>query len=223
MASHQSQASRINEIVEAAAIEIAHGGLRGLTMERIVARTSLSKGGVYRFFSNLKAVLLEVLDRVHRETMSFSLDKVTDLSATPTQIFSKLWANIYFHETHGIHWGRVWLQLLPETLSDEDFSARSIELQAKSIDRLLEVLIALVRLNGQTIEIDEQVRVAMRSGMAFGAGLMIASLQGMSREELEEQLFFIADTLYRAHFHPKIRPATAAATQASSTPVEEKA
>ena len=58
MTRHLSQEERIDEILNAALSEASENGTANLTMEAIVARTSLSKGGVYRFFANKREVLL---------------------------------------------------------------------------------------------------------------------------------------------------------------------
>ncbi|MCL0052705.1 TetR/AcrR family transcriptional regulator, partial [Peptococcaceae bacterium] len=59
----KSREERIEEILKAAVCVFLEKGYRNATMEDIIAKTSLSKGGFYYYFKNTKEIFLAIMER----------------------------------------------------------------------------------------------------------------------------------------------------------------
>ena len=68
---------RVAELLDAAAELVVEEGIADITMEKIASRAKVSKGLVYAYFPNVKALLRQVLIREHHEQQSEQLAAVS--------------------------------------------------------------------------------------------------------------------------------------------------
>ncbi len=146
MTRHQSREERVREILDAAAAEIDERGLPALTMDAVAARTSLSKGGVYRFFRNkadvIAALVDDILGRWSRIDVEAALAR--GLPADETLLALILPAD-GSSDSPGSRDRRVWLQLLPESLRDPELVRIRIKHQEEAFKRYEELAFELVK------------------------------------------------------------------------------
>ncbi|MFW5739420.1 MAG: TetR/AcrR family transcriptional regulator, partial [Myxococcota bacterium] len=120
MTKHRKKEEWIDEILNAAAARIVEEGYPNLTMEAIAARTTLSKGGVYRYFSNKRDVALALFQRVYMNSVDFDIDEIVALNLSIENTIRHLLEShreaAQLQQDHSI-----WVQLIPETLWDEGF------------------------------------------------------------------------------------------------------
>ena len=57
----KTKEERCKEIMEAAGSVFFDKGYRNTTMEDIIAKTSLSKGGVYQYYKSTKAIMFDIM------------------------------------------------------------------------------------------------------------------------------------------------------------------
>ncbi|MCP4676721.1 MAG: TetR/AcrR family transcriptional regulator [Deltaproteobacteria bacterium] len=184
MTKHRKREEWIEEILEAAADELVSVGYSRLTMEAIAARTDLSKGGVYRFFSNKREIALALFTRHYRELLDFEPDEVIvwNLPITETlyRLLFEMWEEGRLRRDQ-----KVWVQLISETLRDEEFTAERERLLGQLREKFGELVKRLFDHYGIETgeELDQKLDTALRLGIALLEGLVIQGTTGTSIEE----------------------------------------
>ena len=140
MTKHRSREDRIEEILHAASELILEKGFATMTMEAIAARTSLSKGGVYRFFANKKQIALALLDSLYDGYIDFENDNPLDWGLNVEDTLLKVVMSNHFNEDEGLALDKIWLQLMSETVTDEDFK----QIKQQHLHRIQEEVATLV-------------------------------------------------------------------------------
>lgn len=189
MTMHRSRAARIQEILEAAAAEIDSRGYPKLTMDGLVRRTSLSKGGVYRYFPGKKEVALALFERAFHLEADFDPATALQWDLPIVETLVRLLVHDRKTEEDG-RWHRVLLQLFPETLHDPDFREMNEILQGRFTDKYAELIRALVQRDRPPMKPDFDVRLAkaLRIGTTFMQGITYRMVAGSPPEEEREPL-----------------------------------
>ena len=183
MTRHRQREAWVEEILTAAADEIAAEGYSRLTMEAVIARTDLSKGGVYRFFKNKHELGLALFARCYVRARDFDIDEAVawGLSIEET-VFRLLFGR--FDDTAARD-ELVWLQLIPETVHRPEFldSRRRLVEQVK--DRYRELVVRLVERDGHAARdgFGPRLEAALAVGHAMIEGLSLQGPLGTPREE----------------------------------------
>lgn len=140
MTKHRSKEEWISEILSAAADEIDENGYSEFSMEAIVRRTGLSKGGIYRFYKNRADVALDVFSSTYRKLLDFDMDSAVSWNLPLDETIFKLILRYNIDEDEARKYDRIWVKLVPEVLVDERFKeARSLLLQEIKI-KMLELI-----------------------------------------------------------------------------------
>jgi AcrR family transcriptional regulator len=212
MTEHKSPEERSEEIILAAMDLIDEHGLDGLTMEAVVARTSLSKGGVYRFFGNRQELIRKVFEHIvaafhpvdPKEALAWNLPlKETLLKLLFTT----------FRRDDGWRYRRVHLRLMPHLPANDPATLAFRE----RLDRILvvyaEIILAVVERDELTprAEFGETMRDSVAVGQSLFDGLMMNSLAGVELAELEHRMSTFIDLVLGACFEQ--RPDPTARTQ----------
>lgn len=181
MTKHKSKEERVEEILEAAAEEVDRGGLAGLTMEAIAARTALSKAGVYRFFPNKRAVALALFTRLYRRFLEPGLT-VGDIVGWNLPIPETIVKLIFWQTALGTteREQRIWVQLLPETLRDPDFRAERARLLEEARQKVVLLIGLLVARDAIAVGEDfaERLDAAIATGISLMEGLLVQGSAG---------------------------------------------
>ncbi|MGI5066718.1 TetR/AcrR family transcriptional regulator [Treponema putidum] len=127
----KTKEERSHEIMEAAKKVFLKKGFHNTTMEDIVASTSLSKGGVYQYFKNTKAIMFAIMQagnyfRYKRNEEIFSSAKKID---DPYEIVTQALEAKLFDD---VPEKRLYLMFLAEILYDKEYEALFLELEAQA-------------------------------------------------------------------------------------------
>lgn len=197
MTKHKNADERRAEILNAAIEEINAKGLNGLTMEGIIARTSLSKGGVYRFFNNKKEIIQAVLWHATDHVASINVEEALawNLPLVETMV-QKTFRRMLSEENRTML--RVMVLLTPEIMNDRDLQAM-MHRQYAQLERDYRLLLyGIIQRDNLTLLPGAEERVDTMIGMANSLfhGLSVQAMQGAREEHLEAQLlYFIRLTL----------------------------
>lgn len=185
MTKHRKPEEWIEDILEAAANEISENGYSKLTMESIVAKTNLSKGGVYRFFSNKREVAIALFTKHYRALLNFDIEEVVawNLSIPDTlyRLIFEPWEADEFHRDQ-----KVWVQLISETVTDKGFVTE----RKKYHERLTHKFRLLIEriLERDCLKVRTDAALKVETALLLGSALMEGlTIQGISGTSLREQ------------------------------------
>jgi AcrR family transcriptional regulator len=96
---------RVEAILDAAAALIVEGGAEGLTVQALAERARTSKGSLYHFFPDLRAVLCALADRhttaLRAQSAGMMMDPQIDWSALPLpEVIDRFLAPLSYLESH---------------------------------------------------------------------------------------------------------------------------
>lgn len=199
MSRHRSREERVQEILRAALEEIEARGVPGLTMEGVAARTTLSKGGVYRYFPGKEALVLALFEDAARREVDFDLAAVVSWGLP---LRDTLVALLVRERADGARQRarRVWLQLLPESLYKETFRTTKARLKAIYTAKYRALILELVARDGLRLRPgwEHPLDLAIQMGSTFKEGLTYRVLTGLSPDEADAQFLRFMDMGLRA-------------------------
>ena len=198
MTKHKPSEERIEEILNAAESEILEYGYAGLTMDAIVARTTLSKGSVYRFFRNKRDIALALLKRMLERAASVDVEEALSWNLPIEDTLLKLLIPEFPLIGQQLRDWRIWLQLLPNMITDQDFVTvrqNNRQIGLANYRRLLE---HLFRRDGLPIgeHLDKLEKYAV-VGTMFLEGLAIFLLAGEPTDHVRDQIIEHASDFIR--------------------------
>lgn len=186
MTRHRSRDDRLTEILDAAACIVDEQGFAALTMDEVARRTSLSKGGVYRYVANRDALALALFEVALRSEIEFDADEVLGWGSPVLETLLRL----MLHDHHGadeqrLH--RVFLQLLPQTLVKPGFRELKQRLEDAYIARYAPLVLTLLARDGlrPRAGYEERLLVSMRLAATLMEGLTYRMIGGLPHDELE--------------------------------------
>lgn len=186
MTRHRTRDDRMQEILDAAAHVVDEQGLAALTMDEVARRTSLSKGGVYRYVANRDALALALFEASLEAEIDFDADDVFGWGLPVLETLLRL----MMHDHHTIEeqrQHRVFLQLLPQTLVKPAFRELKQRLEDAYIARYAPLVLALLARDDLTPRpgFEERLAVSMRLAATLMEGLTYRLIGGLPQEELE--------------------------------------
>ncbi len=131
----KTKEERENEIREAAAKVFARKGFRNTTMEDIISETSLSKGGVYRYFSSPKDILISIMETGNEsifDTLKIVEIENTEIEDLPELLAEKTVRKIYDDRPLK----RIYVIFLSELIYDKNLVKAHEEIERKNIERI---------------------------------------------------------------------------------------
>ncbi len=187
MTKHRKREEWVAEILDAAATRIVEEGYSNLTMEAIAARTTLSKGGVYRYFANKRDVALVLFQRVYRNAMDFDSEEVVAMNLPLQNTIQHLMLERrHPDELRRDH--NIWVQLIPETLWDEGFRDARQQLFQLLEAKFEELFRRIAQRDGLIIHpgVEPAFRRYVRLGLILREGMTFQSVLGLPIEEQGE-------------------------------------
>lgn len=89
--SHEYVLEKKNSILKAAIEVCKVKPLYDITMRDIIKASGVSQGGIYRYYSDLDEILIEVINQVNvNADYKHIIDEITDTSNSPTKTIIKL-------------------------------------------------------------------------------------------------------------------------------------
>ena len=186
MTEHRSAEERTGEILEAAAQVIEEIGYPKLTMEAVIARTSLSKGGVYRFFSSKRDVALALFRRIIASLADFDMGEVLAWGAPFDETISRLLFAANRPASPASRDRRVWLELLPEVIRDDRFAAERDQMEEAYRAKYQELVWRLMARDGlrPRSDFEARQRTVLDFWDAFVQGMTLRAACGFEQQEL---------------------------------------
>jgi len=187
MTKHRKKEEWVTEILDAAATRIVEDGYSNLTMEAIAARTTLSKGGVYRYFGNKRDVALALFQRVYKNAVDFDIDDIVSRNVPMRDTIQHLL--VVRREADQLRQDHnIWVQLIPETLWDEGFRKERQRLFNLLVGKFEELFRKLAERDGLVIppELEPAFKRYVYLGLVLREGMTFQSVLGLSIEEQGE-------------------------------------
>jgi AcrR family transcriptional regulator len=188
MTRHRKKEEWIAEILNAASDEIAENGYVNLTMEAVAARTELSKGGVYRFFANKREVALALYARCYEEHLDFDIDEVVGWKLPIAETIFRITFGQHADVGEFTRFQRVWVQLAPEAMRDEGFTAARDRSLGQLLQKIGALVVRLLARDGRAIPLTfgDKLETALLLGVALMEGLIFQGSTGTSFEKQAE-------------------------------------
>lgn len=188
MTKHRKREEWIRSIVEAAADEIHSAGYANLTMDAIVTRTDLSKGGVYRFFKNKRDVALSLFTHCYHRSLDFDIEDAVGWKLPIADTISRILFQYRNDAQSEKRYEAIWLQLVPETVRDEEFRSERARLLELIKAKFAHLARRLLERDGRdiTAAIENKIETATLLGIAFIEGLILQGPMGTSTEKQAE-------------------------------------
>ena len=170
MTKHRSKDKWIEDILNAARKEIDELGYGDFSMEGIIRRTKLSKGGVYRFFKNKSEVALELFASCYRSILDIEIDDCVSWNLPIDETIFKLMSR-YSDPEEGVRMtDRIWVRLLPEVLNDNRFTKTRARLLNDIEQKMISLAVTLAKRDG--LRMIPDMKPYISGAISMGVGLM---------------------------------------------------
>lgn len=128
----KTKKARMQEIQDAAKEVFLRKGFRYTTMEDIIKKTSLSKGGVYRYYKSTKAILFDIMQNGNYFRYERTENLIQKLSATESlaEMMTQACMAKLFDE---VPEKRLYLMFLAEILYDKDYEDLFFTLERQAL------------------------------------------------------------------------------------------
>ena len=135
----KTKEERCKEIMEAAGSVFFDKGYRNTTMEDIIAKTSLSKGGVYQYYKSTKAIMFDIMQagNYSRYQKTEQIIKENINNDDFYEVLTKILMSKMFEPAFE---KKLYLMFLAEILYDKDCEELFFKLEKQSFDLALENL-----------------------------------------------------------------------------------
>lgn len=201
MTKHRKKEEWVAEILDAAAAQIIEEGYSNLTMEAIASRTSLSKGGVYRYFANKRDVALALFQRVYKNSVDFDFDDIVGWNTPIDETIQRML--VVRREAEQVRQDHnIWVQLIPETLWDEGFRQERVRLFQLLLDKFEELIRRIAARDGLVIppERDSEFKRYVYLGMVLREGMTFQSVLGLPIEAQGEMYRYFVGVFVKEVF-----------------------
>lgn len=186
MTRHRSRDDRLHEILDAAARVVDEQGLDALTMDEVARRTSLSKGGVYRYVANRDVLALALFEASLTAEIDFDPDEVLGWGTPVLETLLRLMMHDHRDDDdQRLH--RVFLQLLPQTLLKPAFREAKQRLEDGYIAQYGPLVLALLARDGLRPRpgFEQRLAVSLRLAATLMEGMTYRLIGGTTHEDLE--------------------------------------
>lgn len=133
----KTKEERCREIREAAKKVFLKKGYRNTTMEDIVAATSLSKGGVYQYYKNTKAVMFDIMQSGNFFRHSRTQEIIKEGLEAQTDIFEIITRVLEAKLFDRVREKKLYLMFLSEMPYDKETEALHRKLEKQSFELAL--------------------------------------------------------------------------------------
>lgn len=196
MSKHRSAEERTDEIISSAINCICKKGYQATSMEDIIKATSLSKGGVYRFFSSKEEVAQAVFER----SINIFLPPVASIiDSTLKKTFFNIMNAACTDEGHKLL--RAYVFLLPEILLSHKFAHQFNIHFNKALKYNKELIYSFYpHLDSKDLKVSKIVENYLKSLFFLFDGLVIYAMALKSENMFEQYVEFmepIFDTMKR--------------------------
>ena len=180
MTRHRKPQEWIEEILEAASCEIDANGYAAFTIDSIVRRVELSKGGVYRFFKNKKEVALSLFTKCYRNYLDVDVHECVAWNMTIEETVFRVIFRFNVPENVVRRNDRIWIQLLPEVLANKHFKEKRELLLSQIHIKIEELVRAVTKRDAYELPKDFETKIStsIAVGIALLEGVAVQSALG---------------------------------------------
>ncbi len=135
----KTKEERCTEIQEAARRVFLTKGYRSTTMEDVIAETSLSKGGVYRYYSSTKDILIDIMKSGNKYRMSV-FEEIRN-RRSPKQPDKDVMISMVMNKLYAKHIDKkLYTMFLSEIIYQEDIKSEFYKLEQESEEEIKDIL-----------------------------------------------------------------------------------
>mgnify|MGYP001126114901 CR=1 FL=1 len=199
MTKQKNPDERKQEIIAAAIQLLYEKGITGFTMDAVVARTILSKGGVYRFYKNRDDLLADVFRYLAKSFQPIEIEEALAWNLPLKDTLMRLLFSVFYRED-GLKLRRIHMQLMLELPSDEHLLKMMQDTFENVRDQYKEIIFTIIERDG--LKTAPQFENLIESGIAIGQslfdGLILNSIDGMPIDEIENRMRTFIDLVLGA-------------------------
>ncbi|MCL0071664.1 TetR/AcrR family transcriptional regulator [Peptococcaceae bacterium] len=185
----KSREERIEEILRAAVCVFLEKGYRNATMEDIIAKTSLSKGGFYYYFKNTKEIFLAVMERYGKINIE-EIKKMLDESLDKESFFKELADFLFNRILKETDEKKIYIMAVSELFYDGDYIHRLRDMRNAYIEAAIKYCCEKFKLNREEIKRKLELLAEVFESLSIGCYLFKKEKFYVDQEDNVKKLLF---------------------------------
>ncbi|MCL0032280.1 TetR/AcrR family transcriptional regulator [Peptococcaceae bacterium] len=185
----KSREERIEEILKAAVCVFLEKGYRNATMEDIIAKTSLSKGGFYYYFKNTKEIFLAIMERCRKISIE-EIKKMVDKSLDKESFFKELADYLFNRILKETDEKKIYIMAVSELFYDKDYIYRLRDMRNAYIEAAIKYCCEKFKLNREEMKRKLELLAEVFESLSIGCYLFKREKFYVDQEDNVKKLLF---------------------------------
>jgi len=185
----KSREERIEEILRAAVCVFLEKGYRNATMEDIIAKTSLSKGGFYYYFKNTKEIFLAIMERYGKTNVE-EVKKMVDESPDKESFFKELADYLFIRILKETDEKKIYIMAVSELFYDKDYIYRLRDMRNAYIEAAIKYCCEKFKLNREEMKRKLELLAEVFESLSIGCYLFKREKFYVDQEDNVKKLLF---------------------------------
>ena len=185
----KSREERIEEILRAAVCVFLEKGYRNATMEDIIAKTSLSKGGFYYYFKNTKEIFLAIMERYGKTNVE-EIKKMVDESPDKESFFKELADYLFIRILKETDEKKIYIMAVSELFYDKDYIYRLRDMRNAYIEAAIKYCCEKFKLNREEMKRKLELLAEVFESLSIGCYLFKREKFYIDQEDNVKKLLF---------------------------------
>ena len=185
----KSREERIEEILKAAVCVFLEKGYRNATMEDIIAKTSLSKGGFYYYFKNTKEIFLAIMERYGKTNVE-EIKKMVDESPDKESFFKELADYLFIRILKETDEKKIYIMAVSELFYDKDYIYRLRDMRNAYIEAAIKYCCEKFKLNREEMKRKLELLAEVFESLSIGCYLFKREKFYVDQEDNVKKLLF---------------------------------
>ncbi|MCL0067321.1 TetR/AcrR family transcriptional regulator [Peptococcaceae bacterium] len=185
----KSREERIEEILKAAVCVFLEKGYRNATMEDIIAKTSLSKGGFYYYFKNTKEIFLAIMERCGKISIE-EIKKMVDKSLDKESFFKELADYLFNRILKETDEKKIYIMAVSELFYDKDYIYRLRDMRNAYIEAAIKYCCEKFKLNREEMKRKLELLAEVFESLSIGCYLFKREKFYVDQEDNVKKLLF---------------------------------
>ncbi|MCL0106547.1 TetR/AcrR family transcriptional regulator [Peptococcaceae bacterium] len=185
----KSREERIEEILRAAVCVFLEKGYRNATMEDIIAKTSLSKGGFYYYFKNTKEIFLAIMERYGKTNVE-EIKKMVDESPDKESFFKELADFLFNRILKETDEKKIYIMAVSELFYDKDYIYRLRDMRNAYIEAAIKYCCEKFKLNREEMKRKLELLAEVFESLSIGCYLFKREKFYVDQEDNVKKLLF---------------------------------
>ncbi|MCD5405927.1 MAG: TetR/AcrR family transcriptional regulator [Desulfotomaculum sp.] len=185
----KSREERIEEILRAAVCVFLEKGYRNATMEDIIAKTSLSKGGFYYYFKNTKEIFLAIMERCGKINIE-EIKKIVNESPNKESFFKELADFLFNRILKETDEKKIYIMAVSELFYDKDYIYRLRDMRNAYIEAAIKYCCEKFKLNREEMKRKLELLAEVFESLSIGCYLFKREKFYVDQEDNVKKLLF---------------------------------